>query len=203
MNTKFLFVCSDDIERLPNEKSLAEAIKCSYAIELSRNLDEMVKKGKKTRYKAGPLERIYDTTCSHRSHYCAMAWGINTQNHVSPRNNKIFIMSDDAESEYLDWLILKDDFKLRAFSLDDNGIDEVNTWIECYKYLNDRFHYDYKSFVKERNLAMDMIGINISAELKKIFSDIEPYEISFLDTCKKNADLYMARVTQALTNGWS
>lgn len=48
-----------------------------------------------------------------------------------------------------------------------------------------------------------MIGTNISADHKKIFSEIEPYEISFLDTCKKNADLYMARVTQALTNGWS
>lgn len=202
MKTKFLYVCSDDWDTLPSQKSLKSELKCKEVIELSDDVNEMFKVSSKTSYKAGPLKDIYFTICSHRTHYFSIAWGIDDSNQHSRRNRKVFLISNDVDPKYLTILMLKAPYKARAFTLDEEGINQISSYIEFHLELGDRFKKDYETYKAKRDSAIFMIK-NVSSEIDdEYFKKIQHDELDFLNLCAKKADVYMNKIIDALSNGW-
>ena len=129
---------------LPTQKNLKSKLKCKEVIKLSNNFNEMLKISK--RYKAGSLSNIYHIICAHRTHIFLRAWGIDDSNHDSIKHNKVFLISDDVDTKYLTSLIMTANYKIRAFTLDENGIDQISSYINCHIALGDELKRDYENY---------------------------------------------------------
>lgn len=203
MKTKFLFVCAETFDAVPTTEKVKNDLKCKSVIDLSTSVNELEKNSKKTRYKAGPLQRIYSSMCEHYSYYFFEAWGIDPKKYYTRKLMNVFLISDDAEIGNLVWATLKDEFKYKAFTLDDKGIDPLDSWIQTYKYLNEQFERHYDEYKKRRDEALAILENEISDAEKAFYASLEAKEQDLLLYCKKEAHVYTQKISDAMNSGWN
>lgn len=203
MKTKFLFIYAETFDAVPTAEKIKNELKCKSVFDLSVSIYELAKNSRKTQYKAGPLQRIYSSMCSDYSYYFFEAWGIDSKKYYTRKLMNVFLVSDDAEIENLAWATLKDEFKCKAFTLDDKGIDPIVSWIQKYKYLNEHFERHYDEYKKRRDEALAIFTNEISDAEKMFYADLLTKEQDLLLYCKKEAHAYTQKISDAMNKGWN
>lgn len=201
--TKFLFVCAENFDVVPSAERIKSELKCTNVIDLSLSIDELVIQAEKTRYKAGPLQRIYSSICADHSHYFCDAWGIDSEKYYTRKLKNVFLVSEDADARNLMWATLKSEFRCKAFSLDDNGIDQIVGWIHLSKYLTEQFERHYLDYKKNRDRALEILSNVVSDDEKNFYADLEVREQTLLLLCKKEAQTFAEKINVALNSGWN
>jgi hypothetical protein len=202
MKTKFIFVFAETFDAVPNAEKIQQHLKCESVIDLSLSIDELAEVANKSRYYAGPLQSIYTSICSRYSSYFLGAWNLDPKKYYTRKLMNVFLVSDDSEIKNLLWATLKGDFQYRAFTLEDDGIDPIMTWIGNHQYLDQEFKVRYDEYRERRDKALHILSGDTPDADKTFYDGIQKREQDLLVRCEKEAIKYLEKVREAMISGW-